>query len=104
MFNYLTKKILDPGLLRNAANDNFATQDKGVFLSWMGHALQRWQRHRMTRALERLDDHMLADIGIYRGDIPRVVEGFDARELRMVPLAAPSRPVEEDCCAFQEAA
>ena len=49
----------------------------------------------MIAALEAMDDRLLRDIGIYRNDIPRVVDGLDDRELRMRPLAAPAaKPVE----------
>ena len=41
----------------------------------------------MAAALEALDDRILLDIGIHRGAIRRVVDGFDDAELRMVPIA-----------------
>ncbi|WP_349367320.1 MAG: hypothetical protein ABL311_11550 [Nitratireductor rhodophyticola] len=34
-----------------------------------------------------MDDNLLDDIGISRNDIPRVVNGFDDRELRMRPVS-----------------
>ncbi len=49
----------------------------------------------MIAALEAMDDLLLRDIGIYRNDIPRIVDGLDDRELRMRPLAASAaKPVE----------
>lgn len=47
-----------------------------------------WNRLRMIRMLEELDDRILNDIGISRADIVSVVDGFDSRELRMVPVAS----------------
>ena len=41
----------------------------------------------MIRALEALDDRLLRDIGLERGDIEDLVDSFDDRELRMVPLS-----------------
>lgn len=43
----------------------------------------------MIAALEAMDDQLLRDIGIYRNDIPRVVDGLNDREFSMRPLAAP---------------
>jgi uncharacterized protein YjiS (DUF1127 family) len=37
---------------------------------------RRWLRRRATAELERLDDRLLADIGISRGQIPQVVDGL----------------------------
>lgn len=39
-------------------------------------AVRRWQRSRAINELSRLDNRQLADIGITRNDIPRVVEGL----------------------------
>lgn len=44
---------------------------------------QRWQRGRAIAELERLDDRLLADIGISRGQIPQVVEGLCRPQSRM---------------------
>lgn len=75
-----------------------------------GAVARNWQRRRMVRALQAMDDWLLSDIGIYRGDIERVVNGFDRRELRMTPLALPAprddRADESaaNCEALREAA
>ncbi len=37
---------------------------------------RRWQRSRAINELAMLDDRQLADIGITRNDIPRVVDGL----------------------------
>ena len=59
-----------------------------VLLRWWQSAVQNWQRRKMSAALEALDDRTLMDIGVHRGGIKRVVEGFNDAELRMAPLAA----------------
>jgi uncharacterized protein YjiS (DUF1127 family) len=44
-----------------------------MFLSHLIGALQQWRRYNQSlRELNRLGDRELADIGITRGDIPRV--------------------------------
>ena len=50
-------------------------------------ALRRWQKRRTIRALERLSDWVLADIGISRGEIPRVVDSLVADDPRPASLA-----------------
>lgn len=61
---------------------------KGGFLRrWLGAIVRQWQRRRMIATLEAMDPRMLRDIGIYPGDIPRVVDGLSDRELQMTPLA-----------------
>jgi uncharacterized protein YjiS (DUF1127 family) len=46
------------------------------FLAVPGNLLGKlgaWRRHRLAmQELEQLDDHMLKDIGVNRGEIPRV--------------------------------
>ncbi|MCB1347976.1 MAG: DUF1127 domain-containing protein [Maritimibacter sp.] len=76
----------------------------GVLRQWLGSAYRSWQRHKMIAALEALDSRLLEDIGIHRGEIPRVVERFDTRELAMVPLAPPPSPDEIEYEAYQRAA
>lgn len=61
---------------------------------WLQSAARQWERRKMIAALEAMDDRLLRDIGIYRKDIPRVVDGLDDREIRMRPLAAASKPEE----------
>jgi uncharacterized protein YjiS (DUF1127 family) len=44
-----------------------------MFLTHLVRVYQQWRRYnRSLRELSRLDDRELADIGISRGDIPRL--------------------------------
>lgn len=58
--------------------------------SIMAPLLQRRRRRAAIAQLQSLTDHLLADIGISRGDIPRVVEGLISRDAR---AAAPQTPI-----------
>lgn len=57
----------------------------GIFGQWLRAAIRQRQRRRMIAALQALDDRTLSDIGLYRGDIPRLVAGFSDSELGMSP-------------------
>lgn len=67
-------------------------QRTSVILRWWQNAVQNWQRRKMIAALEALDDRTLLDIGVHRGEIRRVVEGFNDAELRMAPVAPELKP------------
>lgn len=67
-----------------------ASAKDGIVRRWARAVTKNWKRRRMIAALHAMDDRLLRDIGIYRNDIERVVDGFDERELRMVPIAPPS--------------
>lgn len=82
MSNYLTPQMLHPAAKTRRRNDR-----GGLFGQMFQAAVRVWKRHKMIAELDALDDAMLKDIGIYRGDIRRVVAGFSDRELGMVPLA-----------------
>lgn len=60
------------------------------------NVIEPMQRRRRRRAavadLERLSDQLLADIGISRAEIPRVVDGLVSRDRR---AASPVAPGEE---------
>lgn len=58
-----------------------------VISRWWQNTVQNWQRRKMIAALEALNDRTLLDIGVHRGEIRRVVEGFNEAELRMAPVA-----------------
>ena len=59
----------------------------GGIRSWITAAIREWRRRKMIAALESMDDRLLRDIGLYRGDIRNVVNCLDDRELRMTPIA-----------------
>lgn len=63
-------------------------KNQGLIRRWLGKAVRNWQRRKMIAALHALDCRTLSDIGIERGNIEDVVDGFDTRELQMVPLTA----------------
>ncbi|MDR7126334.1 DUF1127 domain-containing protein [Pseudotabrizicola sp. 4114] len=75
-----------------------------LLLRWWQSAVKNWQRRRMIAALAALDDRILMDIGIPRGEIERVVDGFDARELRMPPLAPEPEKLDTSYAEFRRAA
>ncbi len=61
----------------------------GVFRAWVLAPAVRWYRRRKTyQELMRLDDRILADIGILRRDIPQVVR--NAYAPRTVAAATPA--------------
>ena len=64
---------------------------------WLGDTLRRWRRRKMIASLKSLDDRMLADIGLCRGDIEDTVDGFSDRELRMAPVSAAHVRREAGC-------
>lgn len=76
----------------------------GVLQRWLGAVVQQRRRRKMIATLEAMDDWVLRDIGISRGDISRVVDGFDERELRMVPLAPSGTAANIDDHLFRQAA
>ena len=75
-----------------------------LLLRWWHSAVQNWQRRKMIAALAALDDHILRDIGIPRGEIERVVDGFDARELQMQPVAPEPEKQDTSYAEFRRAA
>ena len=52
----------------------------------------RWQKRRTVRALDRLNDWMLRDIGVTRGEIPRVVDEIFVDDFRPASLLASGIP------------
>lgn len=71
---------------------------------WLARAIRQWQRRKMIASFEAMDDRLLRDIGVCRSDIHRLVQGFDARELRMAPVAPPTSEAHFSEEVFQKAA
>lgn len=59
----------------------------GILRRWSRMAAQKWKRRKMIAALRALDHRILREMGIFQDDIKRIVNGFDERELGMVPFA-----------------
>ena len=55
-------------------------------------SVTRWQKRRTARALDRLSDWMLRDIGVTRGEIPRVVDEIFVDDFRPASLLASGIP------------
>lgn len=70
-----------------ARDNNYPPMKDGVLQRWSRAITNNWKRRKMIGALRAMDDRLLRDIGIYRNDIERVVDGFNERELRIVPIA-----------------
>ncbi len=77
---------------QQALHPDAIAQDLGPIRRFLAASVRKWRRRKMIAVLQALDTRTLRDIGIERCDIERIVDGFDAREMRMVPLAAPQRP------------
>lgn len=82
--------FLSPAVSQTAAPRKPAKAAGRTLIRWLQAAVRQWQRNKLIATLEAMDDWVLRDIGIYRGEIRDVVNGFDDRELGMVPIAAPS--------------
>ncbi|MCA0423212.1 MAG: DUF1127 domain-containing protein [Proteobacteria bacterium] len=74
--------------------------DKSPFrtsiLRWWNRAIRSWQRRKMKAALHSLDDRILQDIGLSRGEIEDFVDGLSSAELRMTPIAAEPVVMSQD--------
>lgn len=62
-------------------------QGMSLILRWRSSAVRSWQRRKMIAALAGLDDRILLDIGLCRGEIEDFVDGLRSAELRMTPVA-----------------
>ena len=80
---YITRQMIDP-----ASGKRGRDEANGLFQRLFRSAARKWRRRKMIASLEALDDAILRDIGIYRADIPRVVDGFSDRELGMEPVGS----------------
>lgn len=99
MSTYIRRLKFDP-TLRDRGNG----KSNWLFRQMFNGMARGWRRRKMIAALNSMDDRLLRDIGLYRVDIERLVNGFDVHELRMVPMA-PTTPVPQpDYEAYQKAA
>ena len=71
---------------------------------WLRSAVRAWQRRKMIAALSALDDRTLRDIGMHRGEIERVVDRFEDRELQMAPVAPEAESDDAEEYSFRKAA
>ncbi|HEY9038081.1 MAG TPA: DUF1127 domain-containing protein [Roseovarius sp.] len=83
---YITRQMIDP-----AHDGRGSHESDGLFRRLFTSAVRNWQRRKAIAELEAMDDATLRDIGIYRNDIPRVVNGFNDRDLGIVPVAPAAR-------------
>ena len=98
MSTYSTNQIINP-----APNMRGGDESNGLVRRMFQSAIRKWRRRKMIAMLETLDDRVLEDIGIHRGDIPRVVDAFDDRELGMTPVGPAAARVEVRNRAFWKA-
>lgn len=63
----------------------------GLLRRWLQAAHRHWRRRDMITTFEAMNDRALRDIGIYRGDIRRLVKEFDDRDLGLMPRASAGR-------------
>jgi len=68
--------------------NNFAAATKQLIRV----TVTRWQKRRTARALDRLSDWMLQDIGVTRDEIPRLVDEIFADDIRPASLLSPNTP------------
>jgi uncharacterized protein YjiS (DUF1127 family) len=54
----------------NHTNSGFSHRF-GSVLSWPGHLFERYRNRQKLNGLLSMDDHMLHDIGLQRGDVQR---------------------------------
>ncbi|MEQ5827853.1 DUF1127 domain-containing protein [Sulfitobacter sp. 916] len=65
----------------------------GKLRRWLNSVVKHWQRQRTIAALQELDDRILRDIGLYRGEISHIVREMeaDASARRTAGSARPER-------------
>lgn len=60
---------------------------------WLSSIMRKWRRRKMIAMYETLDDHILWDIGLSRGEIKDMVNNLDAQKLREKP-SAQTQPIK----------
>ena len=96
---YITRQMIDPASGKPAGSKSI-----GLLRRMFRRAVRNWQRRKMIAKLEAMDDRLLRDIGLHRGEIRRLVDGFDDRELGMVPVTSAETSAGTDYEAFRKAA
>ncbi|RKF13624.1 DUF1127 domain-containing protein [Roseovarius spongiae] len=81
-------------MLHDTAHENERDDTVGLIGQFGRFLARRRQRRRAIAELEAMDDMLLRDMGIYRSDIRRVVNGFGDRDLGLPPSPRASRKGE----------
>lgn len=87
---------ITPGTRRVRDRINGKAPARSFLLRWWKSAVRGWQKRKMIAALVALDDRILLDIGLCRGDIDDFVDGLSSAELRMVPVAPELASARQD--------
>lgn len=82
----------DPFIARAPFADGSAARFAESAGRLLRKTVTRWQKRRTARALDRLSDWMLHDIGMTRGEIPRLVDDLFADDIRPASLLSPDTP------------
>ncbi|MCK0137869.1 DUF1127 domain-containing protein [Aliiroseovarius sp. F47248L] len=80
---YLTRKMINIPMHDDRTDDGM-----GLFARLRYTLVDKWQRRKMTVELQDLDDRMLADIGLFRDEIPSFVAACHKRKARISPRQA----------------
>lgn len=99
MSGYLITRILNHGM---PSQDVYA--DDGFFHRLMDRVNKYRIRRKTIAALNSLDDHMLADIGITRGEITQAVDGLVHRGNKTVAKQLPKVTPTNACDTLKLAA
>lgn len=79
-----------------AADPILKARGMTLIIHLWNNVVRHWQRRKMIAALNGLDDRILLDIGVPRGEIESFVDGLSSAELWMAPIAPESLPVTKD--------
>lgn len=78
--------------------------EPGVIGRFMQRAARQWRDRRMIAQLQSMEDWMLRDIGIERGEIPAIVAQLNDQEVRMTPVSKADQQSSVMQHAYQKAA
>lgn len=90
MSTYITREMI-----ASASREGGGDESKDLVRRLFGSAIRNWRRRKMIATLEAMDDWLLRDIGLQRGDIRHTVYAFEDRELRMIPFASPADRLDD---------